>query len=170
MNESELWIAVHAHLDAGRDPLDDPAVQAALLTDAQALERVVALRGVLSGVALSSGAASPGRARPWRPLVAAAAALFVVVASVVCWPARRAPDAAPQHGSLPMPKFASTGAVRRCVAELCVQAGDKLVWVRREEGVLTRQRSAVVTMDAEPPTPGRSAMVVALAYYENQLR
>lgn len=170
MNEEDLWTAVHAHLDAGRDPLDDPAVQAALLADAEALETFVALRGALAGVALSGAAASPRRARRWRPLVAAAAALVVVVASVVYWPARRAPDAAPNGDPLPMPNFATTGAVRRCVAELCVQAGDKLVWVRREEGVLTRQRSAVVAMDAEPPTPGRSAMVVALAYYENQLR
>ena len=168
MNESELWTAVHAHLDAGRDPLDDPAVQAALLADAQALERVVALRSVLSGVALAGAAASPRRARPWRPLVAAAAALFIIGTLVGCWPARRALDLAP--GTLPLPKFATEGTVRHVIAELCVQAGDKTVWVQREEGVFTYQRSALVAIDAEPPTPGRSAMAVALAYYENQLR
>lgn len=174
MNEAELraefdlWQTVHAHLDAGRDPLDDPAVQAALLADAHALERVVALRGVLTGVSRWGGAARPRRARPLRPWVAAAAALFVIGALVVCWPARRAREIVP--GTLPMPKFATAGAVRHVIAELCVQAGDKLVWVQREGGVLTCQRSALVAIDAEPPTPGRSAMVVALAYYENQLR
>lgn len=166
--EFDLWQTVHAHLDAGRDPLDDPAVQAALLADAQALERVVALRSVLSGVARSGGAASPRRARPLRPWVAAAAALFVIGTAVVCWPARRAKEIAP--GTLPMPKFATAGTVRHVIAELCVHAGDKLVWVQREEGVFTCQRSALVAIDAEPPTPGRSAMLVALAYYENQLR
>lgn len=167
--EFDLWQTVHAHLDAGRDPLDDPAVQAALLADAEALERVVALRSVLTGVALAGDAARPRRARPRRRWVAAAAALFLVATAVVCWPPRRS-AAEPKSTALPMPIFATAGEVRSAHAELCVQAGDKIVRVRRVDGVIASQRSAVVTMNAEPPTPGRSAMLVALAYFENQLR
>ena len=40
----QVWVRVQAALDAGRDPLLDVDVQAALLDDAEALQRVVRLR------------------------------------------------------------------------------------------------------------------------------
>ncbi len=184
MIDPALWQRVHAHLDAGRDPFEDPTVQAALLADPVALEEIASMRAVLTWA--GAGAAPRVVRRPggWRRRAAAAALVLVIAGAGIAAAVIAVSSAASGEGgagdgesrwaqpfALPMPRFATTGAVRSAVAELFEQTGDAIVWERCAEGVVARQRSiAVVTLAGEPLSPGRSASVVALATFENQLR
>lgn len=85
-----LWVAVHAALDARRDPLDDPSVVAALTAAPERLAEVAALRAALCALPV----ADRGPRRRLRPMLLATAAAVLFLA-VGLWPHRDPPAGAP---------------------------------------------------------------------------
>ncbi len=113
MNETEFAAALHACLDAHRDPLDDPALCTWLAEHPEQLPAFAALRELLAALpamtlpavtlpAVSLPAVTPdprihrGRRAPLRLAGAAAIAAAVLV---VAWP-RPAPASVPVRGIL----------------------------------------------------------------------
>ena len=86
MNETEFTTALHACLDARRDPLDDDALCTWLADHPEQLAAFAALRQALG--ALPHAAPARRRARlPTSLRLAIAAALVAAAALAVTWPA-----------------------------------------------------------------------------------
>jgi hypothetical protein len=90
-NFARVEAATHAALDAGRDPLADEAVLAALVDAPEAFERVVRLTQDARGLArLAPSSALPVTRRRLAPFAAAAAVLMIAIAVALAF----APDRA----------------------------------------------------------------------------
>ena len=98
LNQNSLWLRVQEHLDARRDPLDDPDVKQFLLDNPQHLEEFAELRHGLRALEPVIG---PRRHRkvPW------AAAVMLLCALGLLWVLEAG------NGELPAPDIARGGRV-----------------------------------------------------------
>jgi len=98
MNDLSFWQRVQEHLDARRDPLDDPEVQRFLEGNPQHLEEYAELQ---QGLRALQPVAGPGRRRkvPW------VAAAVVLCSLGMLW------VLGPGNGELPAPDIAEGGRI-----------------------------------------------------------
>jgi hypothetical protein len=153
-----LWQRVHAHLDAGRDPLRDAELLDALAADPDLLAQVAGLVDDLGALAATGRTRSPrraaSRALPWI-LAAAAAAAAVLVGP-------GPPDGPADRGSSPAPSSFAAGAPERVVGfrASTVERSDgqrieRSVELRPDGRVVARTRASLVWRPPSPPRTDR---------------
>jgi len=149
------WDRVHDLLDARRDPLADPQVQAWLEVHPDQLAEVVAVR------AATATLAAPVAARLGLRL--AVAAVVLLAAAAVALRGRWSGSPAP----LPSPRIAAGGAVLSLRLEIEVLGCNESVRMRDDMGTLVRTRTTSFTRSlADPAFPPR----IEVCVLENQRR